>query len=151
MGKVGVLKAKDVEVIDKKTGEVISGTWFILAPKDVDIGFCKFFIPLIEELYKDETITKNAIRLFFWIVSHLDYNSLEFVLIPDIVCKDLGISRATYFRWKEILLKKGLIARKVANIYMVKPYGVIKGHMSKVGSQQIKEFYGNQEDKKEQA
>jgi len=143
MGKKGVLKAKDVEVVDKRTGEVIEGTWYILAPKNVDVGFCKFFVPLLEELFQDDTIAKNAIRLFFWIVSHLDYNTLEFVLVPEVVCRDLKVGRTTFFRWKRILLEKGLIAKKATHIYMIRPYAAIKGHMAKISDEELKLFYRN--------
>jgi len=143
MGRKGVLKAKDVEIVDKKTGEVIQGTWYILAPKHVDVSFCKFFMPVLEELFKDETISKNAIRLLLYMISKLSFNSLEVVISPKIACKELGIHRDTFYRWRKILLEKGLIARKdgFKDVYLIRPYSVIRGAMHKIDDRQLSLFY----------
>ena len=133
----GMVGYKDV--VDPDTGEVLKMKMLIIAPQDSDVRFCKIFIPFVEEVIDDPDLVGGAFKLLLWISKNLNWNDLKFIMNPAAVCKELGISRVTYYRWRNILLKKGIIYRDdlYKEVYYLRPYSVVKGSMYKIDKDEM--------------
>jgi hypothetical protein len=128
-----MLQAK-VTIYNPKTGEVIEEyeKVLIVGKKPfTDKDFVKIFTVFLRDILDDE-MGKGPWRLLLYIIDHLDYNSLEFYLIPDKVCSDLKIHRTTFYKWLKILIRRGYIQKLATNVYRLRPYTAIKGQMDKV-------------------
>ena len=119
------------EWVNPQTGEVAN--FLVIAPKEVDANFIKVFIPFVEEIFQDKELVGKAFRLLLWIMAHLEWNELKVTMTPSMVCKDLGINKVTYHRWKKVLLEKGILIQdpEVKGIFYVKPYAIVRGSMFK--------------------
>jgi len=128
-----MLSAK-VTIYNPKTGEIVEEyeRVLIVGKKPyTDKDFVKVFTVFLRDIL-DEEMGKGAWRLLLYIIDNLDYNTLEFHLIPDKVSSDLGIHKTTFFRWLKVLLRRGYIQKVATNIYRLRPYTAIRGQMEKV-------------------
>lgn len=117
--------------IDPETGEIQK--FLIIAPKDVDVNFVKVFIPFVKELITDKDLVGKAFRLLLWIIDNLDWNSLKVHMNQRKVSKDLQIGKRTYYRWRSILIEKGILHldKDSREIFYLRPYAIIRGNMEK--------------------
>ncbi len=128
-----MLSAK-VTIYNRKTGEIIEEyeNALIVGRKPYsDRNFVKVFTAFLTDIV-DEEMSKGPIRLILYIISKLDYNTLEFYLVPDEVVADLRIHRTTLYKWLRILIRRGYIQKVATNVYKLLPYTAIKGQMDKV-------------------
>jgi hypothetical protein len=128
-----MLSAK-VTIYNPKTGEVVEEyeRVLIVGKKPyTDKDFIKVFTAFLSDVL-DEEMSKGPIRLLLYILKNMDYNSLEFYLVPYKVSSDLGVHFTTFYNWLKVLLRRGYIERIATNIYRLKPYTAIKGSMDKV-------------------
>ncbi|HID08784.1 TPA: hypothetical protein EYP13_00995 [Candidatus Micrarchaeota archaeon] len=119
------------EWVNPQTGEVAN--FLVLGPKEVDMDFVKVFIPFVEEVFNDKELVGKAFRLLLWIMKNLNWNELKVTMTPSKVCKDLGICKWTYHKWKKILLEKGILFRdpESRETFYLKPYAIVRGSMFK--------------------
>ena len=115
------------QALDPNTGEYINVTLFGQAGEFVDKGFSKVFHAFTEKLIEDEDIAGKSIRLLFWIIKQLKQNDIHFYMSENIVKKELNISRQTYFNYRNILIKKGIIKKVDSSLYIVNPACVAVG------------------------
>jgi hypothetical protein len=123
-----------VTFYDEKTGEVIEEydrAIFIGHKPHVDRGFAKFFVGFLLDILEDPDYGKGAWRLFVYIATRLDYDTLEIFIVPERVAKELGVTRQAVYKWLSVFLKKGILEKRATHLYRLKPYTVIKGQMSK--------------------
>jgi hypothetical protein len=123
-----------VTFYDEKTGEVIEEydrAIFIGRKPHVDRGFTKFFVGFLLDVLEDPDYGKGAWRLLVYIATRLDYDTLEILIVPERVAKELGVTRQAVYNWLSVLLKKGILERRATHLYRLEPYTVIKGQMSK--------------------
>ncbi len=128
-----MLSAK-VTIYNPKTGEIVEEyeKVLIIGKKPyLDRDFVKVFTVFLRDIL-DEEMGKGAWRLLLYCVSNIDYNSLEFHLVPDKVSSDLNVHKTTFYNWLKTLLNRGYIEKVATNIYKLKPYTAIKGSMDKV-------------------
>ncbi len=128
-----MLSAK-VTIYNRKTGEILEEyeNVLIVGRKPYsDRNFVKVFTAFLTDII-DEEMSKGPVRLILYIISRLDYNTLEFYLVPDEVVADLGIHRTTLYKWLRVLIRRGYIQRVATNVYKLLPYTAIKGQMEKV-------------------
>ncbi len=128
-----MLSAK-VTIYNTKTGEVVEEYEKVLiVGKKLysDRDFVKVFTVFLRDIL-DEEMSKGPLRLLLYILDKLDYNSLQFYLVPDDVVSDLKIHKVTFHRWLKILLRRGYIEKLATNVYRLKPYTAIKGSMDRV-------------------
>ena len=120
------------EYVDINTGEVQE--FLVIAPRNVDSRFVKIFIPFVKEVFNDTDLVGKGFRLLLWIMTKLDYNTLRFYMIPSQVCNELKISRMTFYNWRNVLIKKGIIfpiKEENRYVYELKPYSIVRGTMKK--------------------
>ena len=123
---------KRKQFIDAETGEVFEAVIFGEPYWKADKGFVKIFALGLKELVKNDEIIGKAARLLFWILAEkLSWNSYEFYMTEKEVINALGISRATYYRWLEALIKANILEKIATNIYRLTPRLAIKGHTKK--------------------
>ena len=131
---VGMLKAR-VTLYDPKTGEIIEEyeQGILIGRKPtVDKGFIKVFVGFLKDILEIEEMGSGAWRLLLYVIEKIDFNSLEIYLDPRKVAKDLGVSRATFYNWLNVLLKYRILERIDRRLFRLKPYSAIKGSMDKV-------------------
>jgi len=119
-------------LVNPKTGEVIEAVIFGEPYWRSDRGFVKVFAIGLGELAKNDEIVGKAARLLLWILAEkLSWNSYEFYMTEKEAVSALGISRATYYRWLETLIRASILERVATNIYRLTPRLAIKGHTKK--------------------
>ncbi len=119
---------------DEKTGEILAeeDRVVIFGKKPyVDRGFVKFFVAFLRDMIEDEEVLKGPVRLFLYAVEKADFNNLRVTIVPEEAIKDLDISRATFYNWLKVLLKKDYMEKLAVNVYRLRKYTVVKGQMSK--------------------
>jgi hypothetical protein len=128
-----MLRAK-VTFYDDRTGEIIAEETraiFVGQKPYADKNFVKIFVAFLRDILELEDLGSGAWRLLLYVIDSLDYDSLEVVLDPRIVPERLKISRASFYRWLDVLLKHGILEKKDTRLYRLKPYSAVKGQMSK--------------------
>lgn len=120
------------ELLDPATGEVVEVLMIGKNPAYKDKSFTKFFVSFLQDVVQDEEVAGKAIRLLLYMIEKLDWNTLEVIVFPKQVIKELNISKMTYFRWLRTLLEKGYIVKIDRYQYKLRPYSVVKGSMYKV-------------------
>ena len=134
----GTVMAKRVEsvgnyaIVDKDTGEVIADqAMFIGKDPYVEKGWRKIFVGFLSDIVLDGEIVGKSARLLLWMIGRLRFNSLEVYMSERIVCEELGVKPATYYRWVKTLIDKGLIEKVDTNLYRLVPYTAVNGHTHK--------------------
>jgi hypothetical protein len=132
-----MLRAK-VTFYDDRTGEIVAEETraiFVGQKPYADKNFVKIFVAFLRDILELEDLGSGAWRLLLYAIDNLDYDSLEVVIDPRIVPKRLKISRASFYRWLDVLLRHGILEKKDTRLYRLKPYSAVKGQMSKaIGS-----------------
>lgn len=120
------------DVVDPKTGEVVTLFLYGKEPRALDTGYAKIFNVFLQDMISDPEIAGKAIRLLLWITTKINYNSLEIYLYHESVSKELNVSRATFYRWLNTLVDKGILKPIKGKPYWfrLKPYSVVRGLMS---------------------
>ncbi len=116
-------------VIDKETGDVVIPDFMMVGrrPRYVDKGFVKIFVAFLSDIVEDEEIAGKAIRLLFYMLENLDYNSYTIRIIPKYAQEELKIGKMTYYRWIKALIEKGIITKVDTYTYKLNPYVAVKG------------------------
>jgi len=127
------IEVKKYAIVDKETGEIIADDAMFVGKKAfVDNKFRKIFVAFLKDIMLDKEIASKAIRLLLYIIENLKANDLTIMLYYKVVCDELNISEKTYYRWLDILLKKGIIEKtEIPNVYMLKTYSAVNGQMNK--------------------
>jgi hypothetical protein len=123
-----------VTFYDDRTGEVVGEedrVLFVGYKPYADRGFVKVFVAFLRDILESEELGSGAWRLLLYVIDSLDYDSLEVMLDPRVVPKRLKVSRATFYRWLDVLLKSGILEKRDTRLYRLRPYTAIKGQMSK--------------------
>ena len=121
-------------LIDKETGEIIEDEVLIVGkkPYKLDKGYVKVFVTFLKDIVENEEIAGKSIRLLFYMLEEcLNYETLIMTVIPVYAMERLKISRKTYYRWLNTLIKEGIIHRVDRYRYILKPYIAVKGRMEK--------------------
>ena len=119
---------------DKETGEIVEEEVLIVGnrPYKLDKGYVKVFVTFLRDIVEDKEISGKAIRLLFFMLEEcLNYETLIMTVIPEHAMEKLKISRDTYYRWLNTLIRKGIIHRAGRYRYVLKPYSAVKGKMEK--------------------
>lgn len=126
-------------IVNQETGEVVAENFiFFGKPKrSWDKNYIKVFTAFLDSIVEDDEIAGKAIRLLFYMMGRLNYNSLTVEVIPSKAIKELGISRDTFYRWIDTLEKKEIIEKVDRYTYRIKPYLFIKGDTSKTIEKEI--------------
>jgi len=128
-------------IIDKETGEIIEDILLIgKKPKYIDKGFIKIFVAFLSDVVEDNEIAGKAIRLLFYMLEQLDYNSYTVKIIPRYAQEELKIGKMTYYRWLNTLIKKGIITKIDTYTYKLNPYVAVRGNMKKALDNEIEEI-----------
>ena len=129
-------------LVDKETGEVIHPDFMLIGkkPKYVDKGFVKIFIAFLSDIVENQKIAGKAIRLLFYMLENLDYNSYTITLIPKYAMEDLEVSRDTFYRWLNDLIEEGIITKVDRYTYKLNPYVAVKGNSKKAMNNELKEI-----------
>ncbi len=120
-------------VVDKETGEIIIDNFMMIGrkPKYLDKGFIKIFVAFLSDIVEDDEIAGKAIRLLFYMLEQLDYNTYTIRIIPKYAQEELKISKKTYYLWINALVKKGIITKIDTYTYKLNPYVAVKGNTKK--------------------
>ena len=129
----------DYAIINKKTGEIIEDNLLLIGrkPKYVDKGFVKIFIAFLSDIVENQKIAGKAIRLLFYMLENLDYNSYTIRIIPKYAKEDLKVSYDTLYRWLETLIEEGIITKIDTYTYKLNPYVAVKGNRHKALKNEI--------------
>lgn len=119
-------------IIDNETGEVITDNGMFIGKNPfVEKGWRKVFVGFLADIVLDGEIVGKSARLLLWMIGELRFNSLEVYMSERIVCEELGIKPATYYRWVKTLIERGLIEKVDTNLYRLVPYTAVNGHTEK--------------------
>ena len=126
-------------VVDKETGEVVIPDFMMVGrkPRYVDKGFVKIFVAFLSDVVENQKIAGKAIRLLFYMLENLDYNSYTITLIPKYAMEDLEVSRDTFYRWLNDLIEEGIITKVDTYTYKLNPYVAVKGSKKKALENEI--------------
>ena len=123
----------DYAIINKKTGEIIEDNLLLVGrkPKYVDKGFIKIFIAFLSDIVESQKIAGKAIRLLFYMLENLDYNSYTIRIIPKYAQKELKITKKTFYNWLDTLIEEEIITKIDTYTYKLNPYVAVKGNKKK--------------------
>ncbi len=124
---------KKYALLDKETGEILEEeAMFVGKDPYVDKGFRKVFVGFLKDVVLNEKIAGKAIRLLLYIIENLKANDLKFYISERIICEELNIKRATYYKWVKVLIEEKIIEKIDTNLYRLVPYSAVNGQMNKV-------------------
>ena len=137
-------------IVDRDTGEVVEDYVMFLGrnPKYLDRGYIKVFTAFLPDLIESDKVAGKSIRLLFYMLQTLNYNSLEVVVFPQEAMKDLNISEKTYYRWINDLIGVGLIEKINPYKFKLKPFTFVRGSHEKVTRLELEKL-GKQSSQKE--
>ena len=123
----------DYAIINKKTGEIIEDNLLLIGrkPKYVDKGFIKIFVAFLSDIVENRKIAGKAIRLLFYMLEQLDYNTYTIRIIPKYAKEDLKVSYDTLYRWLDTLIEERIITKIDTYTYKLNPYVAVKGNTKK--------------------
>ena len=126
-------------IINKETGEVVQDDVLFIGrkPKYIDKGFVKIFVAFLSDIVEDDEIAGKAIRLLFYMLEQMDYNSYTIRIIPKYAQEELKIGKMTYYRWINVLIEKGIITKIDTYTYKLNPYVAVKGNKKKALENEI--------------
>ena len=125
------IEIKKYSILDKETGEIVADDAMFLGKKAfVDTGFRKVFVGFLQDIITNKEIAGKSIRLLLWIIENLKANDLTVYMSEKIVCEELNIKRATYYKWIKTLIKEKLIKKIDTNLYCLMPFTAVNGQMS---------------------
>ena len=126
-------------VVDKETGEVVIPDFMMVGrkPRYVDKGFVKIFVAFLSDVVENQKIAGKAIRLLFYMLEQLDYNTYTITLIPKYAMEDLEVSRDTFYRWLNDLIEEGIITKVDTYTYKLNPYVAVKGNTKKALEKEV--------------
>lgn len=126
-------------IIDKETGEVIVPDFMMVGrkPKYIDKGFVKIFVAFLSDIVENQKIAGKAIRLLFYMLENLDYNSYTIRIIPKYAQEELKITKKTFYNWLEALTEEGIITKVDTYTYKLNPYVAVKGNKKKALENEI--------------
>ncbi len=120
-------------LIDNETGEIVPIDIRVLGTKkDFEKGkFFKMMDTFTESLLMDKELVGKSIKLLFWILRQLNFGETTFILKKEYVLEDLDIGERTYYNWKKVLEKKGIIKKITGELYTLNPECVMYGNVKK--------------------
>lgn len=128
-------------VVDKETGQVVADNILLFGKpkKSFDRGFVKFFTAFFDSVMENDRIAGKAIRLLFYMIANLDFDTYIVRIIPQYAVKELNISRDTFYRWVQDLEEEGFIKKIDRYTYQITPYIAVKGDSAKAMENLINE------------
>jgi len=120
-------------LVDNETGEIIPINIRVLGTKR-DFNKAKFYKLMdtfTESIMMDKELSGKAIKLLFWILKQLDFGETTFILNAKYAAEELGVTERTYYNWKKVLEKKGIIKKITGDLYMLNPECVMYGNIEK--------------------
>ena len=120
---------KRFRIFDEQTGELSEEYAIFIGrkKKTYDVGYVKIFTAFLEDIVEDEKLAGKAIRLLFYMLKKLQYNSFRIPIDPKEVQKELNISRDTYQRWIKDLIEAGIITKINPYLYEINANIAFKG------------------------
>lgn len=120
-------------VIDKITGEVVQDNILFIGknPKYVDKGFIKIFVTFLSDIVENPKIAGKSIRLLFYMLEQMDFNTYIIRIIPKYAQETLGVSRETFYNWLDALIEEEIITKIDTYTYRLNPYVAVKGNSYK--------------------
>ena len=122
---------KRLGIVDLETGEIVEDRAIFLGKRNRDKNYAKVFLAFLDSLVENDKIAGKSIRLLFYMVGNMKYDSLELKVIPKDAVKELGISEMTYNRWINDLIEFEVIEKIDRYTYKLKPYTFSRGDTSK--------------------
>ena len=118
-------------LVDNETGEIIPIHVRVLGTKkDFNKAkFYKFMDTFTESIMLDKELSGKAIKLLFWILKQLDFGETTFILNSKYASKELQVTERTYYNWKKVLEKKGIIKKITGDLYVLNPECVMYGNV----------------------
>jgi len=126
-------------IINKETGEIIENDVLLIGrkPYKVDKGFVKVFVAFLKDIVENPKIAGKSIRLLFYMIEKMDYNTYTITIIPKYVQEELKITKDTYYRWLNDLIEEKLITKIDTYTYKLNPYIAVKGNSEKALKNEI--------------
>ena len=118
-------------IVDGETGEVLEDKVLFLGKKNKDKKFVKVFVAFLDSIVESDRIAGKSIRLLFYMVERLKYDSLEIEIIPKVAIRDLKITRDTYNRWIRDLIEFEIIEKVDTYTYRLREYTFTRGDTKK--------------------
>ncbi len=123
-----------VGLVDMDTGEVLEEKVLFIGnkPYRVDRGYIKVFVSFLYDVVDDREVAGKSIRLLLYMLSKIDFNTYEMIVLPQDAMRELQISKQTYYNWLDTLIDRGFIERVDRYKYRLRPYIAVKGQTAKV-------------------
>ena len=129
-------------IIDKRTGEIVVDNAMFIGrkPHYVDKGFVKIFVAFLKDVVESPKIAGKAIRLLFYMLENLDYNTYTMVVIPKYAMEELKITKKTFYNWINDLIEERIITKVDTYTYKLNPYVAVKGNTKKALDNELKDI-----------
>jgi len=126
-------------IIDKETGEIIEENLLLVGrrPKYIDRGFIKIFTAFLSDIVENPKVAGKSIRLLFYMLEQLDYNSYTIQIIPKYAQEELNITKKTFYNWLDTLIEEGIITKVDTYTYKLNPYVAVRGNTKKAMDNEI--------------
>jgi hypothetical protein len=127
-----VINMSKLALVNKETGEILEDNVLFIGrkPYKVDKGFVKIFVAFLKDVVENPKIAGKSIRLLFYMIEKMDYNTYTITIIPKYAREELRISEKTFYRWLNDLIEEGLISKVDTYTYVLNPYIGVKGNVS---------------------
>jgi hypothetical protein len=113
---------RQLATIDLKTGEILEGTLAYFGPKIKSPFSGGFFMTnqfALEEIAKDKELVGEALRVFLYVCSRLDFEN--YIQMPQMeIVKDLDMDKSNVSKAMSLLETKGILLRgpRVGKVYV---------------------------------
>ena len=133
-------RIQSLSIVDNRTGEKVVDEVLFLGknPKFLDKGYIKVFTTFLPDVIESDRLAGKSIRLLFYMLQSLNYDSLEMRVIPRYAVETLSINRRTYNRWLNDLVEFGLIEKIDTYTYRLKPFTFVRGSHEKAVTKELK-------------
>jgi hypothetical protein len=129
-------------IIDKETGEIVQDDVLFVGrkPKYIDKGFIKIFVAFLSDIVENPKIAGKSVRLLFYMLEQLDYNTYTIQIIPKYAQESLNITKKTFYNWLDTLIEEGIITKVDTYTYKLNPYVAVKGNTKKAMDNELKDI-----------
>ena len=129
-----------IGLFDIETGESLDTEVLFIGrnPKYKDRGYVKVFTAFLSDIVESDKLAGKSIRLLFYMLETMDYNTLTIKVIRKDALERLKITKDTYHRWVRDLIEYGILEKVDRYTYKLKPYTAIKGSHEKATQLSLK-------------
>lgn len=130
-----MVETQRLGIIDMETGEILEDRAIFISSRK-DRKYLKVFVAFLDDILETDDLAGKSIKLLFYLLKSLSYDDLTLTVIPKRAIEDLKITRNTYNRWINDLIRFNIIEKVDNYTYKLRPYTFVKGSSRKAISKE---------------